>query len=929
MLRRLASLALIFAAPLALAAKPAPRTSEPKKVVTVEGITEYQLDNGLRLLLFPDNSKPTVTVNVTYLVGSRQEGYGETGMAHLLEHLMFKGTATRDNILGLLEQHGAFSNGSTDYDRTNYFEVLPAIPGNLQFALEMEADRMVHSRIAKVDLDKEFTVVRNEFETDENSPDAILEERMLSTAFLWHNYGKSPIGSRSDIERVNIPSLQAFYARFYQPDNAQLVIAGKFDEKEALALVSKTFGAIPRPTRELSKTYTVEPVQDGERSVTLRRTGDLSRVGLLYHGVAGSDEDFVAERALVHLLVNKPSGRLYTALVDKGLSPEVNGDAYPWAEPGVFDLFAAVREGQPLDKVQSTMLSVVEGLGTATGPNAANPIRDEEVKRFQASALKDIELAMTRSERIGIELSEWAAQGDWRLMFIYRDRVKSLTTDRVQKFAAKFLKSANRTLGEFIPSKSPDRSPAPSLPEVATLVKGYVGNAAIAEGEQFVASIDNIEKRTERSTLGNGMKLALLSKTTRGNAVEARFVFRYGSEKELKGHLAATEILGPLLMRGTTKHTYQQITDTLDKLHANVRADGEEFGGVGSGAGRGLGFHVTTTRENLPAVIDLLTEIVRQPAFPKEELETVRKEQVARLEEMKQNPQLIAFTSLFRKVMPYAKDDVRYVPTVEEHIAALNAVTLAEVTDLYKNLLGGSAAQGAIVGDFDAAATRAQLAKNLGDWKSARPFARIEKTYKSGVAASEERLLMPDKEGALVAVAAGIDARDDDPDYAAAQLINHVLGGGFKSRLMGRLRQKEGLSYGAFSFIQAAPLDRWGIFGAGAICAPQNATKAMTALLEELDKITKEGIPAAELEEGKKAFLLQFENKLSSDAFVLSTLAEGLYLNRTFEYNRQLNDKVAKLKSSDLTPVLVKYVPPSRLVKVLAGDLDKKVEPEK
>src|SRR6516162_10207534 len=200
--------------------KTAAPKSEAKKVASAEGLTEFDLSNGLKVVLFPDQSKPTVTVNVTYFVGSRHESYGETGMAHLLEHLMFKGTPTTPNIPGAFQEHGARWNGSTASDRTNYFETMPASDANLEWAIRFEADRMVHSFIAKKDLDSEMTVVRNELEAGENNPQRILYERVHSRAYLWHNYGKSTIGSRSDLEHVPIERLQAFYKKYYQPDNA-------------------------------------------------------------------------------------------------------------------------------------------------------------------------------------------------------------------------------------------------------------------------------------------------------------------------------------------------------------------------------------------------------------------------------------------------------------------------------------------------------------------------------------------------------------------------------------------------------------------------------------------------------------------------------------------------------------------------------------
>ena len=252
--------------------------SAQTKVTSVEGITEYRLDNGLKVLLFPDNSKPTVTVNVTYLVGSRHEGYGETGMAHLLEHMMFKGTAKAHGHHGRTERSRREFNGSTVRTAPITSKPCPPRDENLQWALDMEADRMVNSRVSRQDLDSEMTVVRNEFESGENSPGRILEERVLLHRLSVARLRAQPHRSRSDIEKVPIETLQAFYRNYYQPDNAMLVVAGKFDPDKTLGWIKDTFGAIPKPTRTLYPTYTEEPTQDGEREVVLRRVGE-SRTG--------------------------------------------------------------------------------------------------------------------------------------------------------------------------------------------------------------------------------------------------------------------------------------------------------------------------------------------------------------------------------------------------------------------------------------------------------------------------------------------------------------------------------------------------------------------------------------------------------------------------------------------------------------------------
>src|SRR3954453_11731923 len=243
------------------------------KKASAGGITEYEFPNGLRVLLYPNPANPKITVNVTYLVGSRHESYGETGMAHLLEHMNFIETTNGRQIKNEIVGRGAAWNGTTSSDRTNYYETVPATDENLNWALGLEADRMVNVKFTKQILDTEMTVVRNEFERGENNPGSILRERVASTAYLWHNYGKSKIGSKEDLEKVPVNRLADFYRKFYQPDNAVLTITGRIDEAKTLEMIAGTLGKLPRPARVLDQTYTVEPPQDGERFVALRRVG--------------------------------------------------------------------------------------------------------------------------------------------------------------------------------------------------------------------------------------------------------------------------------------------------------------------------------------------------------------------------------------------------------------------------------------------------------------------------------------------------------------------------------------------------------------------------------------------------------------------------------------------------------------------------------
>jgi zinc protease len=881
------------------------------KLYSVEGITEYRLPNGLRVLLYPDASKPTFTVNLTFFVGSRHEGYGESGMAHLLEHMLFKGTPTHADIWKLLQERGANFNGTTWWDRTNYYEELPATADNLDFALKLEADRMVHSRIAQADLQKEFSVVRNEFEMNENDADSVLEEKMFSVAYQWHNYGKSTIGSRSDIEKVPADKLRAFYAKYYQPDNAMLIVAGKFEPGPTLDLVAREFGSIPKPSRTLERTYTQEPVQDGERAVTLRRTGDVAVVGALYHAVSGPDPDWLASDAISDILANKPSGRLYKALVAAGLASEVWSRVYPTAEPGVILAGAKVRPGGSPEKVQKVLLDTIEGF-------AQTKIEEAEVERWRTSSLKNFELALTDTAAIGVALSDWAAMGDWRLFFLARDRLEQIKTADITRVAKSFLRPSNRTAGIFLPTQAPERAPAAALPDIAVALKDFKANEGADEAESFVATVENVEARTKRTSIAGGPELALLAKKTKKGAVHLNLTLRWGSAKELQNRRAAATLLGQMVLRGTKKHSYQELRDELDRLRAQLHV-GSERGS--SEQANVTTFTVLTVRDKLPAVIDLLAEILQQPAFAAAEFENLRKEQLSQLEEQLQDPMANGFTALNQRLYPWPKTDIRHIRSVPEQLAELQRVKLADLTQLHK-LWGSGSLQIAIVGDIDAQTVPQLIEQKLGKWKAPAPYERIARPYQASELA-DDAIQTPDKQMAAVGVGQALDLQVTDPDYPALALWNYVVGGSASSRLLNRLRQKEGLSYGAFTRLQAPPLDKSGSFLAGAICAPENADKAMTSILDELGTILRDGVGEAELADAKKSYAATWESQLADDDFVVAELSKGLFLKRTFEFWKDLNEKVQRVTAAQLLEVGRKYVSPEKLAKMRAGDLSK------
>jgi len=878
-----------------------------QKITSVEGITEYSLPNGLHFLLFPDDSKPKVTVSITYMVGSRFEGYGETGMAHLLEHLDFIQTTTRTSVKKELSDHGAEFNGNTADDRTHYFETVNASDDNLRWALGLEADRMTNTRIEKALLDPEMTVVRNEFEAGENNPGAILFERVMETAYLWHAYGHPTIGNKSDIENVPIDRLAAFYHKYYQPDNALLTVAGKFDSGKALAWIAELFGPIPRPTRKLDPPYTVEPTQDGERSVTLRRVGDTQFVMAMYHTPAGMHPDDAAVQVLSGVLGDVPSGRLYKALVDNkkavgaGMDPEERHDA------GFVVAYAQLSPDQNLEEAKQVLLKTVEDF-------AKEPPSKEEVERVKTRIAKNIELAFANSQAIALDLADYQAEGDWRMLFLERDRLKAITPEDVERVAKAYLKDSNRTLGEFIPTKAPDRSEIPATPTDAETFKDFKGGATVAEGEVFDPSPGNIESRLSRARLSDGVKVVLLPKKTRGGTVTATFIARFGDEKSLFGKVAIGELTGATLMRGTKTKSRQQIQDEMDRLKAQITVSG----GVNNAT-----IHVQTTEENLAGALKLAAEILREPAFPEAEFEQVRKQSVAGIEASKSDPQALAGQALSRTMNGiYPRGDVRYAGTSDEDIEDLNKVTLDEVKKFYQQFYGVSEGEFTVVGQFDKTAVLKQAEELFGNWKSQMKYARILTPYHK-VAASNQKIETPDKQNAMSIAAEPVKMTDDDADYPAMLMANFMLGGSMTARLPDRIRNKEGLSYGVGSQFSAPIKDDGGTFAAFAISNPQNAPKVEVSLKDELAKTEKDGFTAAELDAAKKAWLQERVLGRSQDGSLAGLLASNERWGRTMQFAEELDKKVGALTPDQVTTALKRAVDPAALIYIKAGDFKK------
>jgi zinc protease len=886
------------AAPAVPATQPAPVALPPgvKKVTSVEGINEYLLPNGLRILLYPDQSKPTVTVNITYLVGSRHENYGETGMAHLLEHLIFKGSKNYPKPDVEFNRRGFRNNGTTSFDRTNYFSTFQASDENLRWAIGWSADAMVNSFIAKADLESEMTVVRNEYEMGENQPGQVLFKRMFAVMFDWHNYSNLPIGNRSDIENVAIENLQAFYRRYYQPDNAVLSIAGRFDEAQTLRWIVDAFGKIPRPQRTLPTLWTVEPTHDGERTFMVRRAGDIQIVLLAYRIPATLSRDSTALAAAAEVLGDTPNGRLHRELVEKGLAAQVFAFPVFLRDPGLVMFGAVVKKGEPLDPVRERMIQVVEGL-------AKQPPTPEELNRIRQDAATQYDRALADPQQFGISLSEYLALGDWRLFFVARDRIAQVTAPEIAAAAGRYFLRDNRGVGKFIPEDKPLRAEIPAPLAASEVLKDFKPRATVAAGEVFDPSQDNIDKRTRIVRFGD-LQVALLPKQTRGNTVNVSMSFRFGDEKSLQGKSVVRQLTDAMLARGTSKLTRQQIADEFTRL--KVQGGLRQF---------------ETDRAQLPEALRLVAHVMRDASFPQAEFDLLKREALTGLQAQRSDPSAAANDLLLATVNTYPVGDPRrYVP-IAERIDAIPKITRDDLVAFHRDFYGTARGEIAIVGDFDDKAIEPLLRELFAGWASPAPYARILSEPRP---TPPQRVIAPtpDKENATFRSRTVVALRDDDPDLPAMLVANYIFGGGsgLANRLINRVRQQDGLSYGIGSGLSVGGFDRAGSFGIFAIAAPQNMPKVEAAVREELERAARDGFTETEVKDAINGILQERLVNRSEDATLAGAWVGNLDLGRTFQFSKQIEQRIRALTPADVNAAWRRHIDPAKFTVAIGGD---------
>jgi zinc protease len=915
-MKRIAVVIITALALLAPARAAAPAPEGFKLIRQDAGVTEYRLTaNDLGVLLMEDHAAPVLTLMITYRVGSRNEVTGTTGATHLLEHLMFKGSKNfhAGNGRGfdtVMDAIGGINNATTSYDRTNYFENLPS--DQLELALQLEADRMRGLLLREEDRQPEMTVVRNEFERDENDPASALTKELFGTAYLAHPYHHPVIGWRSDIEKVSIAKLREFYDTFYWPNNATLTLIGDFKADAALALIRQRFGAIPHSPHPIPEVYTEEPAQTGQRRVTVRRPGEVGVVALGYKAPAATHADHAALEVLAAILGEGKTSRLYRALIDTNLAISADAGQEFLRDPNLFLVLSMLAPGATHTQVEAALVTEIEKI-------KREGVTPEEVSRAISKLLARNAYARDGSYAIASQINEPIAVGDWSLYFRGPAAIKAVTPLDVLRVAQTYFLESQSTVGWFIPEATAAGARTSSVGTRSSAfarAAHYYRDPIQARGVFPAASANaptgaggspatQVAARAHRREI-NGIEVVTLP-TGIKDVVTFRGTLNAGDAFNPPGNAAIADLTAAMLDQGTMARDKFEVSGLLEQAGATV--------GFNAGS-HTLTFSGKCLRADLAVVLGLLVEQLRTPRFDSAEFDKVKKQVIGAYQRQMEETDFRGGNAFARAMFPDGHPN--HPPADDAYLAAVNAATLDEVKAFHAAFYGPQSARIVLVGDLDENVIDATLRKSTTGWTGGKALpTHPNATLPS--ASRLERVAMPGKTSVSVFIGQPSELRHRDADYLALSTGTAILGSGFFSaRLLAIVRGQEGLTYGIRASLNADTFcdGYWGIAGT---FAPELLAQGLASTRRELERFVSQGVTAEELATFKGTLVGSYQVTLSTTDGLASALLNALLRGHDLSYVDTYPEKVRALTLEQVNSAIKKHLHADRMITVTAG----------
>ena len=890
------------------------------KPTVLNGIRETKLPNGLTVLTKEVHTAPVVYFSVWYKAGSVNEQLGQSGMSHLLEHMMFKGTKTRKpgEISALLQQNGANFNATTSFDRTNYFETLAS--DRLDMAMKLEADRMTNSLFDEKEHQKEMTVVRSEYEGGENNPSSALTKAVRLAAYQVHPYRWMTIGFRSDIENIDRDEMYAYYQKYYVPNNATIVMVGDFDTAEALAMVQKNFGSIPR--KPITPSFiTPEPEQMGQRRVTVRRAGTVNQIQIAYHIPEFGNPDRYALDVLESVLSGGRTARFFDALVQSGLASSAEAYDYGLRDADLLTLDATAQPGKTNAELEKALLAEVEKLQTA-------PISDEELRRVKSQTESYFIFNRDTVQSQGALLGEFAMKGDWRYGETYLENLAKVTPADVQRVAQKYLTLDNSTVGYFEPiTPGTTKAMAQTGPMAPPAVKPVALKAVVRANSQQkpkaapATAMKPAAGQASRTVLPNGITVVVAENHANPTVALSGALLSAGGVFDPAGKAGLAAFTASQLSRGTQKRSLLDIARTLEDVGATVSVSGgEEYVSIG---GRSL------TRD-FDTMLNVLSDELRNPSFPADEIEKARQQTLAGLEEARQDTGTLANIAFMNALYPVGHP--YHMPTIDEQVEIIKNLKREDLVAFHQAHYAPDKLIFTIVGDVDTPQTIAKIQKAFGGWPKKGNLADINIADVPLTAGKVMRadlakpliINVPDKAQADVIYGYPSHLRRSDPDFYRVVVLNTILGGGggLSSRLAVNVRDKMGLVYGIYAGT-AASLGA-GPFTVGFGSNPTNVDKAVAETRRQLTMAQTQGFTPDEVSKAIDYLTGSYAVTLASNSSVAGQLLVGEVYGLGSDYIQKRNGYYRAVTPAQVNAAAKKYLDPSLGTLVISGTIDEK-----
>lgn len=865
--------------------------SLPGPVHKAGGFTSHVLANGFKIILVPFPSAANARIELVIKTGSKLEGYGETGMAHLLEHMLFKSAGKRADIKSDLTALGATWNGTTNADRTNYFETVAAEPAKVDEAIRIEADRFIRASFTKEHLASEMTVVRNELERNDSDPGSLVRRALQRQSYFWHGYSRPTIGARSDIEDAPFAALQVFHKKHYRPDNAALIVSGNFDPARTLALASQLFAEARNPDSPKITSWTREESRPVTNRSELYLPAGKTIVASAWKSPGLTERQIYALDLASSALCAHDWGSLRKDLVlERKLAVGVSCGTQLQPDSSLLVAFATAGKEADAEALSANLRQHIE---TA----AIKGISQEQLERARQSELNAFERLQSAHETLATLLSKAEVAGDWRLFFWQRDVIKSISLDEANAALKRWVVAVNRS---DVLLRHADGVAAPELPRLSdaqTLIADQQWPDFAKNGDVVPGSARELAQATIKIPLdGERAKAALIARKTQGDLAWVVLGNDYGNLSALSGRQMACAMGNGLLAYGGAGLSRDQLSAKLEALQAHWSLS---IGGI----------TLEAPRQQIDAALEILLAAWAAPLLPGNEFERIKAATVAGLEAALKDPAQVAGSMSALRFDNYPPQHPLQPRSLEQRLAEARAVSYDDVRQCATDFTGTSHLRLALVGSFTAQDVQAIWSRLSQLPKAKIPYERIRDVAAPlSVENAPIRVVMPEKPNATVFGSLPLRITDSDPDFPALRIAIRVLGGDADSRVWTRLREREGLAYSAGASLAVSSFEARSQFSIQASAASDKAEKALTGLQDELNRALKEGFTETEVARAKAVWEQKRKTSLRSEKSFAAMLAQGLYSGRDYAWVADYDEKIALVTAQEASQALRKYL---------------------